>query len=228
MIDVITPTLWRSDRLAVYAHNVHEATAAEHVVTFVAEADDQATLDVVGYLQSVDASIRLVVNDRAKSCLGAFNAGVAASTEPFWFASGDDVRFHAGWDALCLAKMNAETWVVGTNDLYNPNVTRGRAATHFLVDRRFSDSIGGTYDETPGVVAWEGYGHDYFDWELVEVAKAHGRWAPCLESVVEHRHWAFKQSRRDATYERNLSMCEGDRALHDRRRAEWEARRAAA
>ena len=38
MIDVLSPTLWRADRLAGYVANVHNATGAEHVIIATEEA----------------------------------------------------------------------------------------------------------------------------------------------------------------------------------------------
>jgi hypothetical protein len=227
MIDILIPTLWRAGRLPGLVDNIHDTTATPHRIIFAVEADDTATRETVAELEVVDNTVAHVVNDHAANCCGAFNAGYQAVTAPYWFGGGDDLRFHRGWDELCLAKMVDPIRVVGTNDLLNRNVLNGQTATHFLVDTRYSAEFGCTFDEIPGVIACENYGHDYFDTELCDVAKARGVFTPCLDAVVEHMHHLIGKSGRDATYERNIAAAAGDSRLFTRRREEWRARCAA-
>ena len=65
------------------------------------------------------------------------------------FAGADDLNFHPGWDTAALAVMDGWVQVVGTNDLLNPYVTAGLHATHYLVDRRYLDDVGGVVDQGP-------------------------------------------------------------------------------
>lgn len=228
MIDIVTPTLWRSSRLEQYVANVHANTTVDHVLTFAVEDDDPKTLAVLDRLAAHDPTVRYIRNTGTKNVHGAYNTAIAEVTAPYWFASGDDVNFHPGWDTACLALMVDPVKVVGTNDLLNRNVLNGQTATHFLVDTRYIAELGGTFDETPGIAAFEGYGHDYFDTELVEVAKSRDAFAPCLEAVVEHMHYLIGKAVKDATYERNVAAAGGDSRIFTRRRDEWLARKAAA
>jgi glycosyltransferase involved in cell wall biosynthesis len=218
VIDIVTPTLWRAERLEGYVANIHDATRTDHVVTFVAEKDDEATIAEVARLSADDDSVRLVLNDRKDNVLGAFNAGAAAVTADWWFGSGDDVRFHDGWDEILWDQMAATTRVMGTNDLGNPNVIRGKTATHMLINTDYINRFGATLDLGPGIACCEDYHHGFFDTELVEVAKQRGVWQPCLESIVEHLHFAFGKAEFDPTYTRNQTGENHDWALWAERR----------
>ena len=223
MIDIVTPTLWRADRLAGYVANVHESTVNEHTVSFVAEAHDEKTIAKVERIAAADPSVRLLINDRTGNVLGAFNTGALAVTAPWWFASGDDVEFTFGWDVAALGVLAEypEAKVIGTNDLHHPNVVAGRTATHMLVNTAYMRDVGCTVDCGPGIACFEGYEHNYIDTEIVEVAKLRGVWQPCLDSIVEHRHWSFGCSERDRTYEhtwRNGEVLKGDTRIWKKRR----------
>ncbi len=88
-----------------------------------------------------------------------------------------------------LAQMRDPVQVVGTNDLLNTDVLQGTHATHYLIDRRYIDQAGGVPGAPPGIVLFEGYGHNFTDTEFIAVARARGVFAPCLASVVEHVHF---------------------------------------
>lgn len=222
MIDVIIPTLWRSARLHDLVANIHDTTVNRHQVTFVVEDFDTETIALLDDWR--DPGVRYVVNDRAPSCLGAFNAAIPHIEYPYWFAGGDDIKFHAEWDTLCLGLMVDPILVVGTNDLFNSAVLNGRTATHFLVDSRFNEQ-GGTFEEEPGLVAHEGYHHDYFDTELCEVAKFRGQFAPCLDAVVEHMHHLARKNELDATYQRNREGAQKDGEIFQYRYDDWMMRK---
>lgn len=220
VVDVIVPTFRRPDRLAGVAANVHEATPVRHVVSFVVEEDDQPSLEAAKAL--VCAEVRVVVNDRAHNYSGALNAAVASSCAPFWFAASDDLRFRPGWFETARAMIDDQFWVVGTNDLLNTFVLQGLHATHYLVDRRYTDEVGGTVDGGPGTALHEGYDHNYCDTEFIGTAKARVRFRPCLDSVVEHMHWTVRKGPKDATSERAYRHFQRDRQLYDARRPMWQ------
>src|SRR5690606_5573746 len=127
-IDVMVPSLWRPERLPGVAANIHEATASDHVVTFIAEHDDEPTIAAAKQLEDTDPGVRLVVNDRSRNYAGAINTAVATSQAEWWFAGADDLRFHHDWDAVALAEValgddgHPTQPVIGTNDLFNPYV----------------------------------------------------------------------------------------------------------
>lgn len=220
MIDVLIPTYGRADRLAEVVENVHLTTHEGHRVTFIVEADDK---DSRAAAEATDA--RVLVNVRSRNYAGAANTAYkdpAGAT--LLFAGSDDLRFHDGWDVEALIRLQSNPWtlVVGTNDLLNPYVAQGSHATHYLVDRRYLDEIGGVVDEGPGSFMHEGYDHQYTDTEFIGTAKARARFLPCHEAVVEHMHFLAGKAAHDATYERAYADERADCLLYDARRPLWQ------
>lgn len=144
MIAVIIPTYGRADRLARVAANIAENTETAHRVVFAVEVDDTASIDVAAELD-----VDVVVNERKANYSGAITTAYLATPAEHVFAGADDLNFHPGWDIPALALMDDWTMVVGTNDLLNPYVTAGLHATHYLVDRRYLDEVGGVVDQGP-------------------------------------------------------------------------------
>jgi hypothetical protein len=149
------------------------------------------------------------------------NRGYGISTEPWLFLVGDDVRFHKGWldQAMEVAHITGKA-VIGTNDLGNPAVQAGQHATHMFIRRDYIDIEGASWDG-PGLVCHEGYRHWYVDNEIIEAAKQHDEWAPCLASHVEHLHPLFGKGEQDEVYRIGQAAAETDQAL-------WQSRWSAA
>lgn len=221
-VDVIIPTFGRADRLFTVAENIHEATDSLHLVTFVVETDDAESVDAAGKLEADDPHVRLVINSRSHNYAGAINTAIRTSTAPYWFAGADDLRFYPEWFEAAVAHMDGWVMVVGTNDYLNPFVLDGLHATHYLVDRTYTDTWGGTIDQGPGVAMFEGYDHQFTDTEFVGVAKARCRFRPCLESPVEHVHFAVGKAVYDATYEWGQKAVEADRSVYRQRKQAWD------
>jgi hypothetical protein len=222
-VDVLIPTLWRSDRLAKLVDNIHQTTVSDHVVTFVIEATDPETWNAVEALMVNDDRVRRLVNDRAMNLPGAINSAMPHIEAPWWFLSNDDVKFYPRWDVAALAVADAHPGarVIGTNDLHNPYVLAGIIATQPFVSTAYIAEFGGVADVEPGVAVTEEYRHNFIDVELCEEARNRGVWQPCLDAVVEHLHWSFGFCDRDATYEK--SWQDGEVERHDR--AVWARRK---
>jgi glycosyltransferase involved in cell wall biosynthesis len=211
MIAVIIPTLNRPHRIAEIVANLKD-TASQAVPYFVIEEHDTATAE------AIEASgAGKIINKRSPSYAGAVNTAVAETTEPYIFLAADDLIFHEGWlePLLELAK---DFGFVGTNDLYNPDVLAGTHATHYLVTRDYAKL--GTIDD-PDSLLHEGYIHNYTDTEAVATAKFRGQYTPCLESIVEHRHWVWGHATQDATYEKGTRTVSQDAALFGSRSKLW-------
>ena len=154
------------------------------------------------------------------------NAGfevAQARGHSLYFTGADDLRFRPGWlEALlaCLAA-NPAAGVIGTNDLGNRQTVLGYHSTHSLVTRAYIEAEGG-YVGGQGKVFWDGYDHQQVDCELVETAKARGRYAHCHQAVVEHLHPLWRKAKSDPTYERALARGREDRALFRSRQHLWE------
>jgi hypothetical protein len=115
--------------------------------------------------------------------------------------------------------------VIGTNDteagrIRNQKVAAGIHADHFFVRRQYVEDVGASL-EGPGVLAAEAYYHFYVDVELIQLAKARGVFAPCLDSVVIHHHPGYdgREDLRqaDAAYMKAQEFSEMDRIAFTRR-----------
>jgi hypothetical protein len=186
------------------------------IVYFVVEPDDTGTMEMIG--TNPFRNVNFIYNERSRNYAGAINTGVQRTTEPLVFAGADDLNFHAGWLEVAEAKMVDPIKVVGTNDLGNPYVLAGDHATHYLVARDYATN--GVVDQ-PGLMLYEGYDHNWTDTEFVETARHRGVFAPCLESVVEHRHWAWGKASMDETYNKGCRNERVDQMHFLERRALW-------
>jgi len=212
-VAVLIPTFGRAHRIPEVTTNVLEST--EHAnVYFICEADDQASIEAVTF--TVGAN--LIINERKRNYAGAINTGVHATDEPYIFCGADDLWFHPGWYEEAKKVMRYPIRVVGTNDLYNPEVLTGAHATHYLVNRWYAYT--GVPDRM-GSTLCEEYEHNWCDTEFIAFATKRGVYAPCLTAIVEHRHWAWGKATIDATYDKGLRSEPKDRALFEQRKQLW-------
>lgn len=237
-IVVVVPVLNRPQRVAPLVESFLAARAVESTLLFVVSPND------IGERGEILAAIRLSPyaamfvdafdvefvpgpGDFARKVNAAFRISktlYGAGPPEFIFQAADDVRFEPGWDVEALRVAEATgAGVVGTNDQANPLVVAGRHSTHSLIRCSYVDECGGSLDG-PGVVFHEGYGHQYVDNELIELAKHRGCYAHALRSVVRHDHpfFAPRRSRADAlmddTYRKGQSTSVADRKLWLQRR----------
>lgn len=211
---IVVPVLRRPHRVAAVVASA-EATTPKNAyrLVFVTDPDDhdeRAAVDAAGA-------------DRI-DCAGGYarkiNAAYRDSTEDAIFCAADDVEFQRGWAEAALRRLRGAIGVVGTNDLANPRVMRGRHATHSLVLRAYADERG-TIDE-PGKVLHEGYAHNFVDDELLATARRRRAFVFAADSRVRHRHPNFdKTVQRDDVYELGASTFEQDRRLFLTRARLW-------
>ena len=222
MITVLVPTWHRPGSLIPLVRNITETTRTGAQVVIIAEADDGPTFALAADL----APALMVANTRKRNFAGALNTGYAHAAGDYVFTGSDDLWFSPGWDEAALAVFASDPAlrVVGTNDLGNPEVLAGLTSTSHLIDRRYIDEVGAVVGQPPGMVVCEDYGHEYTDTELVATAKARGVFAPCLASIVEHRHMIFGKAPWDETYARTRAASAGDGAIFESRRHLWENR----
>ena len=111
--------------------------------------------------------------------------------------------------------------VVGTNDLANAQVKRGQFGTHCLIRRRYVTEHGGTADQGPGTVLYEGYDHNFVDRELCHVAQSRGVFVFARHSRVKHHHMLWRTAPDDATYRKALRNFRADQKLFLSRARLW-------
>lgn len=139
-----------------------------------------------------------------------------------WFLCGaDDLRFHPNWFENAMKFDAPGINVIGTQDLGNPRVLRGRHSTHCLVRTSYARDEGLTVDQKPGEVLSPRYWHEYCDDELVGVAQHRKIWAFANDSVVEHMHPHWGKAETDASYNQQEMRMTFSRSLYLSRKSLW-------
>lgn len=211
-IAILIPTVHRPDSLQAVLNSAHAATASEHRVYFIAEAEDRPTR---GALKRLRGDHTDIVGDFG-SCARAMNIGFEHSTEPAVFTGNDDLRFTEGWDTAALEALDRHP-IVGTND------GNGRMTCFAMVRRSFIEQHSGVFDE-PGTLYHPGYLSQYVDTELASYARHRGVWGEAPAAVTVHLHWEFGLADRDhPNYHKAQETCGEDHRRYEQRRQEWQA-----
>lgn len=203
---VIVPVLHRPQNVGPFLDSLRASTGLA-TAYFVVEEDDDLMAHMV-----------LSNGGRVITKSGSFavkaNYAVSRTDEPWLLFTGDDVHFHSGWLNAALDIANRyDKSVIATNDCHNPSVTKGEHATHPLIERRYIEELGASFDG-PGTVAHEGYGHMFVDNEWTYLAKVRKTFAAALNSRIEHIHPLFDEAvPDDEVYAKGRSTYEADMQL---------------
>jgi hypothetical protein len=137
-------------------------------------------------------------------------------TEAEWLLLvGDDVEWRDGWlDAALTTARETGALVVGTND--GGMQARAEMSPHPLIARSYVDEVGASWDG-PGIVAHEGYRHNYVDREILTAAQQRGVYAFSHRSLVRHLHHGQGINPVDSTYEVGTRWLQDDKATWQRR-----------
>jgi hypothetical protein len=215
VIAILVPVLGRPHNVAPFMESV-AATKEEHTVYFICSPDDK------DQIKECRASAAEVFVMSFKPLGGDFarkiNIGFDWTQEPWIFQAADDIRFSSGWDRhALLTAARYKVGVIGTNDLGNPLVKKGRSSTHTLFSRDYIEEYGsGTVDDS-GRVFSEKYDHQYVDSEFIQTARMRKQWAFSRNSVVEHLHPHWGKAKMDETYEKAIRATKRDQDLFLRR-----------
>lgn len=216
---VIVPTLGRMERLGRVAENVTTTTQAPSLTLFVVEPHEyEVTLRRWPNLA--------VMSNRLPGHPGAFNAALEELVRrpgwKWWFHGADDLSFHAGWyqAAKRCARRTPIAQVIGTDDLLNVSVARGKRATHFLVEREYTQAQPAVPGVNPPHAYFMGYHHNFVETEFIDIARDRAVFVSCPAAIVEHLHPDAGKAPSDATYAKALSRWNDDKELYHRRRAE--------
>jgi len=221
-IAILVPVLGRPQSAQPLIDSIRRATTMPHRIVFICSSEDRHQHHACRATgeETLLASWEPGPGDFARKT----NLGFRETEEPFVFCGADDLRFHPDWATAALA-VAEETGacVIGTDDLGNPLVRRGRHSTHSLVRRSYALDPGCTMDRT-GEIYCELYDHQCVDNELVETAQARGVWAFARDAKVEHLHPLWRRTPMDETYRKALANGRADIRLLGSRRRLWTAR----
>ena len=218
MIDVLLPVLGRPRSAQPVVDSIHAATTVSCCITFLCSPGDdrelQACLDT--HADVIRVNWHPGPGDYAKK----INGGIVETKMPWILMGADDLEFEEGWDVEALAEAErTNKRVIATNDMANPEVMRGRHATHPLVARSYIEAHG-TIDGKG--FYHEGYDHQCVDVEATETAQARGEFSFAARSIVRHLHPVFnRQVKMDDTYKKGMARGQQDIALLRERRPLW-------
>lgn len=228
-VAVVVPVMNRPHNVTTVVESFLLYSPPESSLYFVTDADDEAEREAIateiGMLPPADADrVVMLTTDRGHTYAQKANYAYQHTDEDWLFICGDDVRFTSGW--IDEARKLSDRWdVIGTNDsepgrVRNLDVAAGRHADHFFVRRSYVEDTGSCL-EGEGVMMPECYNHWFVDIEVVGLAKARNRFAPCLDSRVVHLHPGYDgdedRRRDDPTYMRAVEWAEHDRVTYAKR-----------
>jgi hypothetical protein len=209
-IDVLIPVLGRPEQAAPLAESL-KRTQVDHRVLFLlspTERDAISVWEAFGEVEVVDWPPGKA--DFAKK----INFGFQMTENEWIFQGATDIRFSAGWDTQALAiAAKTRKRVIGTNDLHNPAVKRGKHSTHTLFARSYIEE----YPGADGIVFSEAYDHQYVDNEFIELATRRREFISSRHSIVEHFHPHWGNAEPDQTFKKATRQSNSDRRLYFRR-----------
>ena len=226
MIDILIPVLGRPHNAAPLVQNIRDTTSADVRIVFLVSRGDHAQHEACRAAMHASPPKTVVIIDTDRPAgAGDFakkiNQGCELAKGEWVFMGADDLRFEKGWDTAALKAAGDRYDVVATNDMANASVKRGIFGTHCLIRRRYVTEHGGTVDQGPGVVLFEGYDHNFVDRELCGVAQHRGVYAFARHSRVRHFHPLWKTALNDATYVKALKHFRDDQKLFLSRAHLW-------
>lgn len=215
-VGILVPTLNRPESIGPLASNIADTTpVGSYSLIFVLDHADRESREAAKAAEFC----RYILCDGTLPV--KTNAGYRASNDEFILPTADDVWFRAGWlDAVLDEFENPRVHVVGTDDT-TPSTAARDFATMPVIRRSYIENPGCVWEE-PGNVFHEGYHHNALEVEVCHLAQHRGCWSWADDAVIEHRHPDWGTRELDATDERgNRQHRDEDRALLERRRAEW-------
>lgn len=223
MIDILIPVLGRPHNARPLVENIQATTTVEHTIWFLCTPNDhEQTRTVADLWESHGARMILADGPAGRGDYAKkINLGFKHTRHEFVFMAADDVRFEPRWDTIALKAAGSRYHVVSTNDLANAQVQRGLFGTHCLIRRRYVTEQGGTADQGPGTVLYEGYDHNFVDRELCHVAQSRKVFAFARHSRVRHYHPLWRTAPQDPTYRKALKDFRADQRLFLSRAHLW-------
>jgi glycosyltransferase involved in cell wall biosynthesis len=211
VIDILIPVLRRPENAQKVVDSIRASTMSEYRVLFICSPRDKPQIAVC---TQTGAEVLLTDwNPGPGDYARKINLGFAQGDSEWVFQGADDIIFHANWDVAAIWASRNGKRVIGTNDLHNPSVRKGKHSTHSLIARSYVEERPATADESDPVL-FEGYDHQYVDTELIEVAKRRKEFAFAGNSIVEHFHPNWGNAANDPTYRKAMRRAVADRNLY--------------
>jgi hypothetical protein len=214
--------------LAIIVPVMRRPEAAYRFMKSLVDSDDVDLWNVYAVCDANDNATRrawrdvgavTMISDRGHRFANKVQLAYEYTEERWLLLVGDDVLFHPGWLEAARREINDGWQLVATNDMHNPFVLNGTHATHPIIDRRWIDYFGASWDG-PGSIAHQGYWHAYVDAEWTARAHEDGTFVFAPDCKIEHLHPTWTGVRTDPTYILGMKHYQDDAALFERRRRE--------
>jgi hypothetical protein len=224
-VAVLVPAMKRPGNVKRLVDSFNATNDGTARLYYICDTDDSEQIDAVEAAAFALPSESWIAATRGPTFAAKINTGYLNTSESFIFVTGDDVEFTDGWIEAARA-LSDRYDVIGTNDsetgrVRNPKVASGNHSDHFFVRRTYVEDEGSSL-EGPGIVLAEAYFHFYSDVETIQLAKALGKFTPCLDSHVIHHHPGYdgREDLREAdpVYMHAVERSQDDaRSFHRRR-----------
>lgn len=223
---VLVPVLGRPDRPAALVASL-ASTGADARIYFLANRGDVEEVQACqrAAVEQPRWCSLLLVSDSRPSWAQKINDGIRRTKEPWLLLCADDVKFYPRFlEAATRLMSDPKVGVIGTCDLGHRGTLEGWHSTHPMVSRKYVMEQG-TVDQK-GVIAHEGYRHNFVDTEIVATAKKRGAYQHCRDCLVEHLHPLWRKGKSDATYRLGKKFMQQDAQIFwDRvKKFGWETR----
>lgn len=211
MIAVLCPVLGRPQNVEPFLESLQQ-TRSDYCVYFICSPTDRLQIRAC---RSSEAEVIVVPWKPGKADFAKkINLGFRSTEEEWIFQAADDIRFSPKWDVYALAiGQRKRARVIGTNDLGNPNVKKGRHSTHTLFHRSYIEDYGSGTVDNSGIIFSELYDHQWVDNEFIHTATHRKEFAFSPSSVVEHFHPHWGKAEMDTTYEKATRASKSDMLL---------------
>lgn len=207
-VAILIPSLNRTHLIEPLVNNIRAVTPHKHEIYFMTTNEDSRKI-----IKKMGA---VLINDTGDTdYVTRMNTLYLATTEEFVFTGSDDVVFHENWLEPLLRAQDEGYFITVPDDLLNPNGTQA------LIARKYIEEQSGCID-TPGVLFYPGYKHDFSETEQFETAKKRGVFKKCNDSVVEHLHWVNGKAPRDDDYKIKEKHADAGKKLYEKRRHLWQ------
>lgn len=164
MVALLVPVLGRAHQIKPLLESIQGATLSEHQVVLIFSPDDTDTIKEAKRAKRGLKNVRLLIatwNPDHADYAKKLKLGFRNTNDEWLFQGATDLVFHSGWDTAALTvAQRTGCQVIGTNDLGNPLVKRGRHSTHTLFSRSYIEEYGGTADDS-GLIFSEAYDHQW-------------------------------------------------------------------
>lgn len=211
-VDIFIPTMGRFDHLEGLIKNIEDATPQPHTTYFI--SDEPEAQKIVE-----NSPAKFIKSDKNTiSYAKRINYLFSTTTSRYFFTGSNDIHFTENWLVKAMEK-SCGYGVIAVNDLFNPE------GTNFLIDRKYIEKYGGTFDGDNKV--FHEYIHNFCDTELITKARFLGQYLKADDSIVEHNHHLNKKAELDWVYQKGLNSFNQDKEEYVKRVKEFAAKNGA-